>query len=174
MYSKKFEKAFALVLKHEGGYVNDPNDPGGETKYGISKRAYPDLDIKNLTEEDAKRIYYNDYWIKNRYEEIEYEPLAVKLFDIAVNVGPRRANMFLQSALNTIGKNVVVDGVIGPKTLEAVNSVSGDYLLRVFVIEAGYYYLGLVYRNLDFRKYLYGWLFRLFDGLELKTWEKRK
>jgi len=59
--SDNFERCIAFVLRHEGGYVNDPRDPGGETKYGISKRAYPGLDIKNLTEEQAKEIYRQDY-----------------------------------------------------------------------------------------------------------------
>jgi hypothetical protein len=62
--SEHFERAVAFVLRHEGGYVNDPRDPGGETKYGISKRAYPRLDIKGLTEADAKEIYRRDYWEK--------------------------------------------------------------------------------------------------------------
>lgn len=60
--SENFEKAVAFVLRHEGGYTNDNRDPGGETKFGISKRAYPSLDIKNLTEEQAKVIYRRDYW----------------------------------------------------------------------------------------------------------------
>ena len=173
MFSDKFEKAVSLVLKHEGGYVSDPDDPGGETKYGISKRSYPNLDIENLTEEEAKKIYYEDYWKPNRYEEIEYEPLAVKLFDIAVNIGPRRANRLLQLALNDIGELVDVDGIIGPQTLSAVNSVSGDFLLRAFVIEAGHYYIETALRVPRLRKFLYGWLFRLFDGLEVQSWERR-
>ena len=57
-----FLRAVKEVLKIEGGYVNNPNDRGGETKYGISKRAYPNVDIKNLTLDKAKQIYYNDYW----------------------------------------------------------------------------------------------------------------
>ena len=57
-----FAKSLNFVLKWEGEYSNDPSDPGGETKYGISKRAYPELDIKSLTKEDAARIYYRDYW----------------------------------------------------------------------------------------------------------------
>ena len=52
------------TLDHEGGYVNDPTDPGGETNYGISKRAYPKIDIKALTKHEAVKIYYKDYWVK--------------------------------------------------------------------------------------------------------------
>jgi hypothetical protein len=57
-----FEEIIEIVLEHEGGYVNDPDDAGGETKYGIAKRWYPDVDIKNLTKEQAKKIYHTDYW----------------------------------------------------------------------------------------------------------------
>jgi len=174
LYSPKFERAVDLVLKHEGGYVYDPDDPGGETKFGISKRSYPDEDIKELTVERAKEIYWKDFWVPNRYEEIEYEPLAVKVFDVAVNLGSRRANMLLQEALCDIGQLVDIDGIIGPQTLTATNSISGDFLLRAFVVEVGSYYIDTALRVPKLRKFLYGWLFRLFDGLELKTWEKRR
>ncbi len=62
---ENFEKAMTFIFKWEGGYVNDGNDPGGETNFGISKRAYPNLDIKNLTKDEAKQIYYRDYWEKS-------------------------------------------------------------------------------------------------------------
>ena len=66
MYNARFLKAFEKVLRHEGGYVNDPLDLGGETKYGISKRSYPHLDIKNLTLDQAKQIYFRDFWQRGR------------------------------------------------------------------------------------------------------------
>ncbi len=67
MYSQKFEKAFEYVIQNEGDYVLDKNDPGGETKFGISKRSYPTLNIRDLTLEDAKEIYYRDFWMKGRF-----------------------------------------------------------------------------------------------------------
>lgn len=66
----KFEEAVEFVLAYEGGYVNDPNDPGGETNFGISKRAYPNVDIKNLTREDVIDIYRRDYWDRCRCGEL--------------------------------------------------------------------------------------------------------
>ncbi len=60
--TEKFNKAVRIILAHEGGYVNHPADPGGETNMGISKRSYPDLDIKNLTVAMAKEIYFRDFW----------------------------------------------------------------------------------------------------------------
>jgi len=165
MMDDKFTKAVSLVLKHEGGYVNDPHDPGGETKWGICKLEFPHLDIKNLTREDAERIYYEHYWKPNRYDQIKYEPLAIKVFDIAVNIGPRRANKLLQRAVCLVGPQIEIDGIIGPQTLSAVNSLNGDLLLRVFLVLAGQYYI-----SLGRKRYLYGWLRRLFDGADLKEW----
>ena len=66
----RFDDIIKVVLKHEGWYVNDPVDPGGETNFGIAKRSHPDVDIKNLTEEGAKEIYYQDYWMKNRVPQL--------------------------------------------------------------------------------------------------------
>ena len=62
----KFDDIIKVVLKHEGGYVNDPKDPGGETNFGIAKRSHPDVDIENLTEDEAKDIYKEHYWIKTK------------------------------------------------------------------------------------------------------------
>lgn len=86
----EFERLIAFVLKHEGGYSNDPRDAGGETKFGISKRAYPGLDIKNLTEDEAKEIYKRDYWDKAGCNALKW-PLCFVVFDTAVNCGVGRA-----------------------------------------------------------------------------------
>lgn len=109
----EFRDAVEIVLKHEGGYVNDPNDPGGETKYGISKRAYPDVDIENLTLEQAKQIYLNDYWNRCQCDNL---PAMVRLhvFDAAVNSGVSQAAKWLQRAVR-----VVEDGKIGAHTIMA-------------------------------------------------------
>ncbi|MBI5236243.1 MAG: hypothetical protein HY886_08345 [Deltaproteobacteria bacterium] len=96
---KDFDRAIAFVLKWEGGYVNDPRDPGGETKYGISKRAYPMLNIKDLELEDAKTIYKKDYWLKAGCGKLEW-PLSLVHFDTAVNMGHSRAMDFNARALN--------------------------------------------------------------------------
>lgn len=90
----EFERAMSFVAKWEGGYVNHPSDPGGETKYGISKRAYPKLDIKNLTMDQAKEIYFKDYWLKAGCDNYKF-PVNMILFDCAVNMGVGRALKFL-------------------------------------------------------------------------------
>ncbi len=86
-----------FVLAHEGGYVNDLDDPGGETKYGISKRAHPDLDIKNLTVERAKEIFYNEYWIPSGGDMLP-SPLDIVVMDTAVNCGVSRAVEWLKTS----------------------------------------------------------------------------
>jgi lysozyme family protein len=93
MVNIEFIKAMKFVLKWEGGYTNDPNDPGGETKYGISKRSYPDLDIKNLTIEEATDIYYQNYWLKAGCDNVLF-PFNLIFFDTAVNCGVERAKRF--------------------------------------------------------------------------------
>lgn len=85
----EFKKSLSLVKEFEGGYVNDPDDPGGETKYGISKRAFPDEDIKNLTEERAEELYYMNYWWPMCCDLLLY-PNNLILFDTAVLHGVYR------------------------------------------------------------------------------------
>lgn len=94
-----FERSIAFVLRHEGGYVNDPRDPGGETKFGISKRAYPALDIKSITEEQAKGIYKRDYWDKAGCGALDW-PLCLVHFDACVNLGVSRGNEIKAKAFN--------------------------------------------------------------------------
>lgn len=99
---KEFFRCIAFVMEQEcrkrkdgtldDGYVNNPNDPGGETKYGISKKAYPSLDIKNLSLEDALALYYRDYWYLSKLIDF---PLNLCVFDCAVNQGTKRAKEFL-------------------------------------------------------------------------------
>ena len=110
-----FETVVSMVLDHEGGYVNHPSDPGGQTNYGISKRAYPELDIAGLTEEDAADIYKKDYWDRIKGDDLP-AAIACVVMDYAVNSGISRASKAIQSACG-IGNP---DGVIGPHTLNIV------------------------------------------------------
>ena len=96
--NNRFNRVIAEeILKAEGGYVNNPKDPGGETKYGISKRSYPDLDIKNITKEQALKIYYQDYY-KGSGAITQPLGLDVYFFDTAVNSGAGRARALLKGA----------------------------------------------------------------------------
>tara|TARA_B100001250_G_scaffold411458_1_gene440162 strand:+ start:1928 stop:2416 length:489 start_codon:yes stop_codon:yes gene_type:complete len=133
-----FNEIIEKVLGHEGGYVNDPDDAGGETKYGIAKRWYPNVDIKNLTIDQAKKIYHQDYWRPAKCDEVPAR-LRHIYFDMCVNFGRRGAVKVLQEAANSKSKNKIdVDGGLGPATLKAIQN------LRVDVVRA--------YRVLRFAK----------------------
>ena len=110
-----FETVVHMVLEHEGGYVNHPSDPGGETKYGISKRAYPDVDIAELTKDDAADLYKRDYWDRIKGDDLPVG-VACVVMDYAVNSGISRASKALQSVCGIANG----DGVIGPASLNAV------------------------------------------------------
>jgi lysozyme family protein len=90
LVDNKFTSVMKFILHWEGGYVNHEKDPGGETRYGISKRAHPELDIKNLTVEKALEIYYEDYWKKAGCNLLDM-PMAACVMNCAVMSGPRRA-----------------------------------------------------------------------------------
>jgi len=166
----KFEPAIKKVLQHEGGYVNSIHDPGGETNFGISKRAHPDVDIANLTLEGAKKIYYDEYWEKYGYDYLRSQKLANKLFDISVNVGTKRAHSQFQIATNFLTRHntpeiltpvtdiVKVDGWVGKNTAAAANKLSWEALLYTFQVYMGQYYLGIGNKH-----YIKGWLRRLFS-----------
>jgi lysozyme family protein len=121
-----FDTAFSRLIGHEGGYVNDPRDPGGETKYGISKRAYPDVDIKGLTADQAAAIYLRDYWNRARCSELP-PPVAFQVFDTAVNSGIGQSIRFLQRAVG-----VADDGQVGQLTLNAVRRLDPEVVVARF------------------------------------------
>jgi lysozyme family protein len=163
MYSSKFLKAFDYVMYHEGGYVNDPQDAGGETKYGISKRSYPNLDIKKLTRDQARQIYFVDFWMKAKCEDITDENIAAKLFDLCVNMGIAQAVKLIQRALRAAGKEVVEDGIIGSATLAAVNGADSTDLLAALKSEAAGYYRLVAKINPTQRRFIEGWLLRAYS-----------
>ncbi len=120
----RFEDAVEIILKLEGGstITNDPNDPGGLTKWGISLRAHPELGatgLRRLTKAEAIEIYRNDYWIPSKADKMP-DLLKLPIFDSAVNQGVLGSAKILQKALNDLGKSLVVDGIIGPITLAAI------------------------------------------------------
>ncbi len=155
----RFKKAVETVLKHEGGYASHPDDPGGETKYGICKRSYPHLDIKRLTREQAKEIYRRDWWDKYGYERINDDALCFKVFDLAVNMGAHQAHKLLQRAVNDVsGRLLEDDGILGPRTISAVNAIVPELVLDALLKRAESYY-----RSLNKPQFLAGWLNRLYD-----------
>jgi lysozyme family protein len=121
-----YDEAFKIVIGHEGGYVNDLKDPGGETKYGISKRAYPTEDIKSLTLDRAKAIYKRDYWDKVRADELPKQ-VRFSMFDAAVNSGVVQSIKWLQRAVGTKD-----DGIIGPQTLAQLRAREPNRVAAIF------------------------------------------
>jgi lysozyme family protein len=118
-----FDTAFSRLIGNEGGYVNRADDPGGETNWGISKRSYPDVDIKNLTMEGAKGIYLRDFWepLGNAHPAIKFQA-----FDFAVNSGIQTAVRKLQAAIG-----VADDGHWGPVSAAKLASMDlNDVLMR--------------------------------------------
>jgi lysozyme family protein len=122
----KFLEIFDRIIGHEAGYVNNPQDPGGETKWGISKRSYPHLDIKNLTREQARDIYYNDFWLKIQGDAMP-DALAFQCMDFAINSGIETAIRYLQRAVG-----VADDGHIGPVTLSKLGATDkNDVIMKL-------------------------------------------
>ena len=150
------------VLRREGGakLTKDPDDPGGTTKYGISKRANPDVDIENLTEDEAVIIYLEKYWKPSKASNLP-ESLQDMYFDMVVNFGQRRAVKILQEACNhkNKGKKLVVDGRIGPNTLKASKSLEKDRLLAFRI----FHYAKICINNNTLMKYYYGWVRRTIE-----------
>jgi lysozyme family protein len=159
MTDARFEIFVTRLLKLEGGYVNDPNDAGGETKYGISKRAYPELNIKTLTPEYAKSIYWEDYYQPLNIPAIVDDRIAWQIFDFGVNAGVKESAKTIQKI---VGANC--DGKIGPKTMNLINLFEDEYPLYIhFISERLKHYLLITDRKPKQIKFLKGWMLRTLE-----------
>ena len=148
-------QAIKLTLIHEGGYVNDPNDAGGETNFGISKREYPNEDIKNMTRERAIELYKEGYW-KNLYSQISSQLIANKLFDCGVLFGVGTAVGILQLTLG-----IVVDHSFGPITLEALNQADEASTLTTYKTNLVTHAFNVAAAHPQDRVFLKGWSTRI-------------
>lgn len=137
------------------GYVNDPVDRGGETKFGIAKNANPSVNIAKLKWDEAKQIYYDKYWLTGKCDNLP-KALASIHFDACINHGVGRANKMLQQALG-----VVVDGAIGPKTLAAAKAVDQRKAVTQYATIRRNFYHSIVKNNPSQAKFLNGWLRRI-------------
>lgn len=179
-----FERALSVVLAHEGGLSEHPDDPGGVTQYGISLRYLQSLgvrvgdldgdgdvdadDVRGMTREQAAAIYRR-LWDAGQYAELP-PAVAVKLFDLAVNMGARRAVRLLQRALRACGRPVTDDGLLGPQTIRAAWDVHEEWspgnadaaLLAALRSEAAGYYRVLVAKNPRLSVFEHGWLNRAY------------
>ena len=120
-----YQKCLETILHHEGGYVNHPKDPGGETNLGVTKRVYEDFggtkDMKDLTREDVEPIYKKNYWDRVKGDDLP-AGLDLCVFDFGVNAGTGRAAKYLQTMIGT-----VADGGIGPNTLKKLGEYVDEY-----------------------------------------------
>lgn len=152
-YDTSFLSIIEEVIKHEGGYVNDPLDKGGETKYGISKRWYPDVDIKNLSKEDAVLIYYRDYWKPSKAYKLPQE-IQATYFDMVVNMGQSRATKILQQAINSKKRSKIdVDGRIGNQTIQSAEKLTKGRLQAYRCL----FYGKIVSKQPEQERFYYGW-----------------
>jgi len=170
------EKTINKIIEIEGGYVNDPDDSGGETKFGITKataRSYGySGDMKDLPRSLAFAIYENRYWDALMLDEIEHlsVKIADEVADTAVNLGVGRAAEFLQRSLNVLNdreryyNDLVVDGDVGRKTIAALKSylrvraVQGETVLyRMLNSLQGSFYVGLGERREKDERFMFGW-----------------
>jgi len=158
--AKSFEEMVSGVIQREGGskITRDPDDPGGTTKYGIAQRSHPDVDVENLTYEQAVDIYKKKYWVQAKVEKL---PVTIQeiYFDMVVNAGYRRGVKILQEAANAKGANLVIDGKLGPMTLKAVKNVEPDRLRAYRAL----YYAQLCTKKPILFKYYYGWFRRTIE-----------
>lgn len=157
--------AFDKTMINEGGgkYHKIKGDSGGATKWGISQKAFPKLDIKNLTKEEAIEIYQDSYWNEIKGDSITDQDKANKLFDIVVNIGVGRGVQMFQEVLTVLGKKIVIDQSFGNKTLEAINDVDKDFFIAVLKNKLAVYYLTITKHNRVYAKFLLGWMRRAMD-----------
>lgn len=170
-----FDYAFGQTLGYEGGYSYETDDRGGRTKYGITEAVYLDAcrrgiinltapDIRDLTMEQAKAIYLTDYWNRLRLNEVKDAAIAAEIFDTAVNMGRTAATLICQRALNYLGESLEEDGIMGRKTIEALNKWADKDSRALFVCLNGFQfmrYVAIVKENETQHKFARGWTKRV-------------
>lgn len=170
----EFAKAIEKTLRLEGWgkFVNDKFDPGGQTRWGISARSYPEENIAALSYERAFELYRRDFW-HPLYDQVSSQEVAEELFDFGVNTSARgwpkmAVRMFQEAVRYLVAGPVVIDGMFGPKTLELTNSLDSRRLLQEFRARQAYYYAEIVIRQADVdeqtkKRFLLGWLRRVME-----------
>jgi len=184
MAARNFDRCLELVLQYEGTYANDPDDPGGETYKGITRRDHPDWpgweiidprkgqdDFPDLLESMAalqsllEDLYQRTYWLRTKCDQLP-DPIDLLVFDTAVNMGPQKACRFLQQAVNKLQGQALLreDGIIGKKTLAAVTSLNPakrKEIISYFLELREKRYHGLAQSKPRMKKFLKGWLNRV-------------
>ena len=170
-----FDKCLPVILNHEGGYSNHPNDSGSHTNYGISLRFLKSTgledgdidcdgdidveDIKALTTSKAAKLYYKYFWKKANLDVIPNDILALHVFDMGVNAGTKTAVKLLQKCLGFVGDDI--DGIIGRQTAAAINSTNITVLVNSYIRERYAYYDAIIKRNPKLSVFRKGWRLRV-------------
>lgn len=185
-----FDEAYLITSKIEGGYSNDPADPGGETYKGIARNKDPYWEgwvtvdnyktqpnfPKNMYNDEMlnnniKSFYRKKYWDINSLDKFAFQPLANEMYDTGVNMGVGKAAKFLQLTLNVLNKNgtiypdITEDGKVGPNTLQALNTcvsrVGAEVVYKILNILQGKHYIDIMVKNPTQERYTLGWLSRV-------------
>jgi lysozyme family protein len=164
METPAFRNALAFILRWEGGFVDDPDDPGGRTNKGITQKTYNrwrqrqglgQADVLHIDPKEVDQIYVEGYWVPPHCPELA-QHLDLIQFDTAVNMGVRRAVMILQEGLGC-----KADGQFGPITAKAAHHCDPDAVMKVYCDIREGFYRRLVERKPRLKKFLRGWLNRL-------------
>lgn len=163
------DELIEVILKHEGGFVNDPDDAGGATNFGITIKTYSNWlgrqatvqEVKDMKREDAIAIYKNQYYYEPKIDWIPH-PVQIQVFDIGVNSGPERAIQMIQKVVNLAGivDVIVEDGAMGPNTKKAITKTQdkmGNHFNNALVEERLKFYQGIVERKPSQERFLAGW-----------------
>lgn len=174
-----FASAFAATMKAEGGYVNDPQDPGGETYKGVARKMnskwdgwilvdlakkeknFPaNLDKNTALQDKIKSFYETNYWDKIRGDDIQDQHIAECIFDFAVNAGP-----ITSAKLAQITVKAEPDGTIGPVTLGKINAEDPRVFISLFSLHKIARYVHICEKRQDSKKFFYGWVKRTLEAL---------
>lgn len=170
---KPFDYAFEQTLMMEGGYSDDPVDRGGKTNWGITEATLKDAyirglvgtrDVSALNREEARLIYKADYWDPLRLDSVLSPTIAAEIFDTAVNMGKTAAVKIVQESLNYLGESLNVDGIMGIKTLGAINKWTSRDDRALFICLNGFQfkrYVQIIENNATQKRFARGWTKRI-------------
>ncbi|RYF52463.1 MAG: hypothetical protein EOO38_00190 [Cytophagaceae bacterium] len=164
----KFDSALQFTLINEGGFVSNPLDRGHATNYGISTQTLSDFlarpateeDVKNITDAQVRIIYQAKYWSQMQGDKLTYQASATSLFDMSVLMGPRQAVKLAQRIVNAVD-----DGVMGPKTVSAVNARDSLNFVTALSLASARFFAGIVIKDNSQEVFLDGWLVRAYKML---------
>lgn len=181
-----FEAAIPVIMAHEGtdknNWVDNPNDPGGETIWGWSMLTIKKLGLsprdlgldqdtftkgclRAVSKQRCQELYRKYFWEDYGYGHVIDQNLATKIFDAAVNMGPKHAAEFAQRAANGLGAKLVVDGSLGPASIAAINALDGLAMRKAYADQMTAYYLAIIKANPKLKEFQNNWLQRAKWGI---------